>query len=64
MVYSSYYKLRILHHLYQGQKPYTIYKTIQKEGLQTSRRGVSKFIEKYVEIGKEKWLFQTYSDNR
>ena len=48
MVYTSYYKLRILHHYYQGQKPYTIYKT---EGLQTSRRGVSKFIKKYVETG-------------
>ena len=40
-----------IHYYYKGHKPYTIQKMIAKEGMQASRRGLEKFIEKYEETG-------------
>lgn len=33
MAYTNYVKLPILHHHFQGLKPYTIAKELQKEGI-------------------------------
>ena len=51
MVYSSYGKIRMLHHYYKGHRPYTIQKMVEKEGIKASRRGIEKFIKKYEETG-------------
>ena len=51
MVYSSYHKLRILCYYYEGHRPYTIHKLLQREMMKASRRGIEKFIAKYMETG-------------
>ena len=51
MAYTNYVKLRILHHHFQGLKPYTIAKELQKEGIRVSRFGVHKFLIMYAETG-------------
>lgn len=52
MVFSSYVKLRILHHHSQGYKPYTIAKLLaDNEGITVSRYGVHKFLKTYSESG-------------
>ena len=51
MVYTSYEKLQILHYHFQGFKPYTITRMLEKEGVKASRFGVHKFIKHYNEQG-------------
>ena len=51
MVYTSYVKLQILHHHFQGLKPYTITRMLDEEGVKVSRFGVHKFIQHYCESG-------------
>lgn len=51
MVYTTYVKLRILHHHFRGRKPYTIAKALEEEGITVSRFGVHKFIKLYTETG-------------
>ena len=51
MVYTSYVKLRILHHHFQGRRPYTIARVLKEEGVKVSRFGVHKFVQHYNETG-------------
>ena len=51
MVYTSYVKLRILHHHFQGLKPYTVARMLDEEGVKVSWFGVHKFIQHYYESG-------------
>ena len=51
MVYSSYKKQRILCLYFGGYKPPTIAKLLREEGMQASRRGVDKFIQRYRQTG-------------
>ena len=51
MVYTTYIKLRILHHHFIGRKPYTIAQALEEEGISVSRFGVHKFIKHYIETG-------------
>ena len=51
MVYTTYVKLRILFHHFQGLKPYTIARVLEEEGVKVSRFGVHKFIQLYNESG-------------
>ena len=51
MVYTSYVKLRILHHHFQGRRPYTIARVLEEEGVKVSRFGVHKFVQHYSETG-------------
>ena len=51
MVYTSYVKLRILHHHFQGHRPYTIARVLEEEGVKVSRFGVHKFVQHYNETG-------------
>ena len=51
MVYTTYIKLRILHHHFKGTKPYTIARALEEEGITVSRFGVHKFIKLYTETG-------------
>ena len=51
MVYSSYKKQRILCLYFGGYKPSTIAKFLREEGMQASRRGVDKFIQRYRQTG-------------
>ena len=51
MVYSSYKKQRILCLYFGGYKPPTIAKLLREEGMQVSRRGVDKFIQRYRQTG-------------
>ncbi len=52
MVYSRYTKQRILHlHLYQHQRPPTISKILEKEGIKVSRRGTLKLLSRYYRYG-------------
>ena len=50
MVYTSYVKLRILHHHFQGHRPYTIARVLE-EGVKVSQFGVHKFVQHYNETG-------------
>lgn len=51
MVYTTYVKLRILFHHFQGLKRYTIARVPDDEGVKVSRFGVHKFIQHYKELG-------------
>ena len=51
MVYSSYKKQRILFLYFGGYKPPTIAKLLWEEGMQASRRGKDKFIQRYRQTG-------------
>ena len=52
MVYTTYIKLRILHHHFKGRKPYTIARVFEDdEGIKVSRFGVHKFLKLYTETG-------------
>ena len=51
MVYSSYKKQRILCLYFRGYKPPTIAKLIREEGMQVSRCGMDKFIQRYRQTG-------------
>ena len=51
MVHTTYVKLRILFHHFQGLKPYTIARVLDDEGVKVSRFGVHKFIQHYKELG-------------
>ena len=52
MVFSEYFKLRILYHHNNGLKPYTIVKLLlEEEGIQVSKVGVWKFLKVYKNTG-------------
>ena len=51
MVYSEYTKLRILHFHAQGCRPPAITKWLEREGIAVSRRGVAKFITRFLRRG-------------
>ena len=52
MVYTRYAKQRILHfHFKENLRALTIAKALLEEGIQTSRRGVAKFLMKYKSTG-------------
>ena len=51
MPYTSYVKLRIIHHHLRGLKPYTIAKVLEEEGIKVCRFGVHKFLVTYRETG-------------
>ena len=51
MPYTTYVKLRIIHHHLHGLRPYTITKVLEEEGIKVSRFGVHKFLLTYRETG-------------
>lgn len=51
MVYSSYKKTRILSLAQKGYKSTTIKVLLEKEGLQSTARGIQYFIKKYKTTG-------------
>ena len=51
MVYSSYKRLRILHFYFNGFNASAIARLLRQERLTASRRGIAKFIKKYLETG-------------
>ena len=51
MVYSEYTKLRILHFHAQGCRPPAITKWLERNGIAVSRRGVAKFIKRFLRRG-------------
>ena len=51
MPYTTYVKLRIIHHHLHGLRPYTIAKVLEEEGIKVSRFGVHKFLVTYRETG-------------
>ena len=51
MPYTTYMKLRIIHHHLHGLRPYNIAKVLEEEGIKVSRFGVHKFLVTYRETG-------------
>ncbi len=51
MVYSKYTKHRILCYRRLGYRAYRISKKLRQEGIETSRRGVSKMLARFEETG-------------
>ncbi len=51
MVYNKYSKHRILCYRRLGYRAYIISKKLREEGIQTSRRGVSKMLTRFEETG-------------
>ena len=51
MVYSEYTKLGILHFHAQGCRPPAITKWLEHNGIAVSRRGVAKFIKRFLRRG-------------
>ena len=52
MVYNKYTKLRILRWHQQGIRPPTIAKYLAAEGIKVSRKGVAKFLERFLRTGR------------
>ena len=50
-MYSLYERQRIIYYFNQGYKPPTIACLLPAEGLTASRRGIGKFIAKYLATG-------------
>ena len=50
-MFSSYKKQRILHFYFNGFKACTIAKLLREEGMVASRRGIDKFLRRYLETG-------------
>lgn len=51
MYFTTYQKQRILYFYYQGWKAPTIAKLLKQEGLSGSRRGIDKFLKRFLETG-------------
>ena len=51
MVFSLYKWQRIVYYFNKGFKPPTISRLLREEGMQASRRGIGKFLQKYLETG-------------
>ena len=51
MYFTTYQKQRILYFYYQGWKAPTIAKLLKQEGLSASRRGIDKFLKRFLETG-------------
>ena len=51
MVFSLYKRQRIVYYFNKGFKPPTISRLLREEGMQASRRGIGKFLEKHLETG-------------
>ena len=51
MVFDDYTKQRILFWLFEGYRAPTISRRLENEGIFVSRRGVSKFIKRYLSTG-------------
>ena len=51
MYFTTYQKQRILYFYYQGWKAPTIAKRLKQEGLSGSRRGIDKFLKRFLETG-------------
>ena len=51
MPYTTYVKLRIIHHHLHGLRPYTIAKVLEEEGIKVCRFGVHKVLVTYRETG-------------
>ncbi len=51
MVFDDYTKQRILFFFFQGYRPPTISRRLEDEGIFVSRRGVAKFVKRYLATG-------------
>ena len=51
MVFSLYKRQRIVYYFNKGLKPPTISRLLREEGMQASRKGIGKFLAKYLETG-------------
>ena len=51
MVFNDYTKQRILYFYFQGLRAPTISRLLENEGIVVSRRGVAKFLKRYLATG-------------